>query len=849
MTGVSIIIPTLNEGENIDAVLDAIIDTVGNQMPYEILVVDDGSTDDTRARAIARGGTLPVRLVARDEPTGGLSGAVVDGAREARYSVTVVMDGDGSHPASAIPDLVAPVLAGERDVVVGSRRVPGGAVPDWPWHRRFASRVASAAAWPISEVGDPMSGFFATTRERLCAVDPAAAGYKIGLEVMTTAGDPPRCAEVPIVFRDRQYGESKMGASTIVQFGVRLVALAGGETRFRMLRRYGFAAAMGMLADIAMFSILSMSDFLSVPLTSILPALLGAVVGYGINRWSTVPTTVSGMRRLWRAATIGLAGAALRGGIVALTARTDGALHWILIAACFLVPAGLNFAGSVFYVFSPLRKGDRHIVRWRVAAVAVALYALLMHLVYLPLPDLLPEEAYYWNYAQHPALSYLDHPPMVAWLIWCGTALLGDAEWAVRLPALLCWAGAGLFIYRLTRDLYDKSSAIVALMLVAVLPFFASTGLLMTPDAPLLLCWAATLYYLSRALVRGSMNAWWGVGLWLGLGMLSKYSIVLLGPATALFMLVDASARRQWLRLRPYLAAVIGIAIFTPVLIWNAQNEWASFLFQSVRRATERAEFGLPELLLASLGFMTPLGLIAAYRAVRPGVADSGRRVRVFVAVMTGVPLAVFVLASLASQSKANWTGPVWLAAVPAIGAMIVHGVTSARARATSRGWGLTVSAVVIGTAFTLHYLAIGLPGVGYREGLRMPVGWSGVARQVERIERRLREAGSPEPVAVGMWKYTYAAELAYYRRAPERTASIDLFGGPALMFERWPKPANLSGRPLVLVTCEEPNLSTPAVMSRVAHAEPIQRHVIHRDGKIVATFFTRVVTGYKPAR
>ena len=245
--GVSIIIPTLNEGENIDAVLDAIVDAIGITFPYEVLVVDDGSTDDTRARVHARTSTVPVKLVARDRPTGGLTGAVVAGAREARHRVVVVMDGDGSHPAAAIPELVAPVLANERDIVVGSRRVPGGSTPDWPWNRRLASRTASAAAWPIADVRDPMSGFFATTRERLGAVDPNAKGFKIGLEVMTADGKPLRTAEVPIVFHDRRYGESKMKASTIVHYGVRLMALGGGETRARMLRRYAIAGCVGLL--------------------------------------------------------------------------------------------------------------------------------------------------------------------------------------------------------------------------------------------------------------------------------------------------------------------------------------------------------------------------------------------------------------------------------------------------------------------------------------------------------------------------------------------------------------------------------------------------------------------------
>ena len=907
--GVSIIIPTLNEGENIDAVLDAIVDTIGVQFAYEVLVVDDGSTDDTRARAVARAMSCPVRLIARDQPTGGLTGAVVEGAANARYSVVVVMDGDGSHPASALPELVAPVLAGTRDIVVGSRRVAGGGTPDWPWYRRLASRTASAAAWPISDVGDPMSGFFATTRARLAAVDSKAKGFKIGLEVMAAGGGALRTAEVPIVFHDRQYGESKMRASTLVHYGTRLVALGGGETRFRHVRRYAFAATVGMLADVGLFTLLASWGAGSVALTSIFSALIAAAVTYGLNRWSRVPTCVSGARRLLRALSVGLMAAALRGGLVALASTTQGAPHWLAAIGCFALPAAINFAGSVFYVFAPLRSGDHHVIRWRVGAAALAVYALLMHLVYLGVPALLPEEAYYWNYAQYPALSYLDHPPMVGWLIWLGTALCGDVEWGVRLPALLCWGGAGLFVYRLTRELYDKSAAIVALALVAVLPFFASTGLFMTPDAPLLLCWAATLYYLARALgvgpstpldsagcetagsspglvhvaaldtpssarlaqrplarlrsdgehpdrlpVSGRMGAWAGVGLWLGLGMLSKYSIVLLGPATGLFMLIDASARRQWARPQPYLSIVLGLAIFTPVLVWNANHDWISFWFQSARRVAEPAEFGLGVLVLASLLFMTPPGLVAAYRGLRRGVAtdrvaDEARRRRIFLGAMTLVPLLVFVAASIRSQSKANWTGPVWLAAVPVIAAIILHGVTAVRARAMSRRWALTLSAVVIGTAFVLHYLAIGLPGVGYRDDLRMPVGWRAMATAVERIEDQLREQGHGEPVAVGLNKYSLAAELAFYRRAPERTASLNLFGEPALMYELWPVPPDLAQRPLVLVSHDEANLLYPEVERRITKGDPVRRHVIRRDGRIVATFFTRVVWGYSPAR
>ena len=192
------------------------------------------------------------------------------------------------------------------------------------------------------------------------------------------------------------------------------------------------------------------------------------------------------------------------------------------------------------------------------AAIGLIGYTVLLRLVYLGLPDLLPEEAYYWNYAQHLDLGYLDHPPMVAWLIGLGTAVFGDTEFGVRIGAFLCWFVTAGFCFALARDLFGKGTALVTVMLAAVLPFFFLFGFFTTPDAPLTACWAGALFFLERALLAGRARAWWGAGICLGLGMLSKYTIVLLAPATLAFLLLDRPSRRWLRRPEPYLAALAG---------------------------------------------------------------------------------------------------------------------------------------------------------------------------------------------------------------------------------------------------------------------------------------------------
>jgi hypothetical protein len=110
-----------------------------------------------------------------------------------------------------------------------------------------------------------------------------------------------------------------------------------------------------------------------------------------------------------------------------------------------------------------------------------------------------------------------------------------------------CWLVATAFIFGLTRDLFGKSAAIRATLLMAVMPFFYAIGLSMTPDTPLVACWAAALFFLTRLLVFGDRRAWLGLGVAFGFGLLSKYSIVLLAFAATTFLLVDRPARR-WLR-------------------------------------------------------------------------------------------------------------------------------------------------------------------------------------------------------------------------------------------------------------------------------------------------------------
>src|SRR5437763_15305827 len=230
---IAIIVPTLEEVDNVVPLVEQIEQT---NVPFgEIIFVDDGSIDGTREKIRALATAHRVCLIERDGPERGLAGAIIAGANASSADVFVVMDADLSHPPEERASLPQPPLANAADLVIGSRYIPGGATPDWPAWRRFLSRVASGLAYPLTGVHDSMGGFFAIRRECLLRFASQAAGFNIVFETLVRGRKTLRVREVPIVFRDRVRGLSKMSLAAAVLFGVAWFRAAGrrmtgGET-------------------------------------------------------------------------------------------------------------------------------------------------------------------------------------------------------------------------------------------------------------------------------------------------------------------------------------------------------------------------------------------------------------------------------------------------------------------------------------------------------------------------------------------------------------------------------------------------------------------------------------------
>ncbi len=199
----------------------------------------------------------------------------------------------------------------------------------------------------------------------------------------------------------------------------------------------------------------------------------------------------------------------------------------------------------------------------------------------------LTDEAYYSLYARHLDWAFFDHPPMTGVVAAVGESLAWRANpvFALRFGFVLMFAGSSWLLARLSERFFGSQAAVLAVLVLNVTVFYGIiVGTLAGPDGPLLFFWLLTLDRLAAAFEdEASTWSWVGVGLAWGGAMLSKYHAVLLPVGTLTYVILNSSARRSLRKPGPYLATLIGCAVFAPVVLWNASHGWVSFLFQGTR--------------------------------------------------------------------------------------------------------------------------------------------------------------------------------------------------------------------------------------------------------------------------
>lgn len=422
-----------------------------------------------------------------------------------------------------------------------------------------------------------------------------------------------------------------------------------------------------------------------------------------------------------------------------------------------------------------------------------------------------PEEAYHWDYAAHLDWSYLDHPGMIAWSIALGRFLFGEVPFAIRFVPLLFAAGTTAILARLSVRLYGEAAAIWTMILLTLQPVTYVVSGSGFPDSPMLFFWAVTVSLVWRALDT-RRGVWWMMsGLTLGLGMLSKYTIVFLGASVLLYLLTSHRDRRWLATPWPYLASVIALVVFTPVTYWNALHDWSSIRFQGKERFDSANEF-LIKAFLKFVGLQwacvvpltLPLAIAAVYRAARSDRPEERYLFWSFVPMM-----GFFMALSWTMPIHVLWPLPSWLGLTVVMAGMMAEGkdsITGVYRRAAPWIVGFTAIVFLLASA----HAAFQLPRIPQFSPMH---GWEVVARRA----RELRATLPPGSFYVGLGKkYFVASQLAYHIPAPMDVYGRSPLGERELQFDYWTDVRRLSGH------------DAAVILERDGHEQEVEAQIRH---------------------
>ncbi len=430
----------------------------------------------------------------------------------------------------------------------------------------------------------------------------------------------------------------------------------------------------------------------------------------------------------------------------------------------------------------------------------------LYYITITPL-DLVPDEAYYWDWSRNLAWGYFSKPPMIAWINALSTTLFGTSPITIRLPAVVLASFSLIGLYYLAARLFDQRVAFWSAAATAASPLSTGFAFLMTIDSLLLCFWTLALYTLWRAMDDPNDNwRWWLVSaLGIGLGLLSK-QIMLVFLLLGAIHLVLSQEHRRWLASPwPYTTACLALFSLTPTLWWNMGHGWITFHHTAHNLAIQSHTREPYEFILTFLNFIgTQLFLISPLTwllLVVVGIAllarfhstDNATR---FLLLFSIVPLVFFALASFAKKINANWPAAFYPAGMVLLAAW-AQGASPPHSR-LARWQRLFVPGVVVGALFVIltyaltFYLDNARLGGGKLDPTKRLKGWQTLAETIERLRR---DAPRPDKTFLVASGRQYVSELAFY--LPERPTVYrwtERRGLVQTQYELWPGPLNKAG-------------------------------------------------------
>ena len=482
-----------------------------------------------------------------------------------------------------------------------------------------------------------------------------------------------------------------------------------------------------------------------------------------------------------------------------------------------------------------------------VAALIAAMTAL--RLTYAGAIDLRTDEAYYWTWSKESALSFLDHPPMIAWFIRFGTAIFGDTNLGVRFAGIVAMLVTQLLLADIVRRVtHDVRAVVLAVLMPEAALYYGLLMAKVAPDVAMIPFAVAMLWALVRLHESGDGRWWLAAGVFGGLALLSKFTVVMLLPAVAAFMLVPAWRRRWLFSPYPFAAALLAVAVFSPVLIWNAQHDWASFRFQFVRAVATHdislrtvgdfigLQFGLVGFVLLPV-VLTGVTL-TAWRGYRRGDA-----VAILLSTAVIVPFFYFFWKSLTLRVGDTWPTFIWPAGFAATAINIAmlprEGFSASIIRSTIRwAWTAIVSGIVFVVLVFLYYVAAPWNFIGSIDPIGAEAGYGQVAA---RAQAELAATGA---TWIATTDYRTYSMMRWYFNG--RVPVIQINERGRFMGFRDPGMNQVEGHAGLYVG-RVPDDRSPVWASIPAVRQPLERVDRNWRGLVMDTYALEKLTGWTP--
>jgi 4-amino-4-deoxy-L-arabinose transferase-like glycosyltransferase/membrane-associated phospholipid phosphatase len=434
--------------------------------------------------------------------------------------------------------------------------------------------------------------------------------------------------------------------------------------------------------------------------------------------------------------------------------------------------------------------------------LAISLFR-IYYIQYGPL-DLSPDEAHYWDWSRRLDMSYYSKGPMIAYLIFFGTSLFGDTVFGVRILAVVFSALSSIFLYTFGKRIYDEEVGLYSALLLQIIPLFSTFGIIFTIDSPFIFFWTLSLFLFWQAINHktlcvlhneekekpfdssviahhSSLVYWLLLGVSIGFGLLTKYTMAFFYLCAFLFLLFSKEQRNLLLTKGPSSAFITSLIVFSPVILWNAGHDWVTFRHTAGQiHAAEGFTISLSSLLEflgSQFGVITPLLFVLALISLWKMRKDRGGNFLFWFSVPV---LVFFFLKSIQAKVQANWALPGYISGIAAFSACYIRGFFTA-----GKGKKILIAAAV---SLSLFMTAV----AHYPSLLRLPVavdptarldGWKELGDEVTGIYEQMSQN---RPVFIFSDRYQVTSQLAFYVKGHPVTYCVNL-GRRMNQYDLWP--------------------------------------------------------------